>query len=819
MDKIYRLIRKDLEDVIAGVKKVPLSLVVAPMGYGKTTAIRSYLERTEDSHFVWITMGQEFVDEEWVWQKLCEKVQYLNETMAQCLKEIGFPKERKDTDQLLQMIGGKISEPLYFVLDDYQECDSEAINTFITRLVYEDIKNLHLIIISRIYPKFPWEELMIKGYCKIINQQYLTLSRAELKELCSKSGMEFTKEELDTIEKYTDGWISAVCLALLDYRRKKKLQLSVNILHLLKAAVFDGLGEELQSFFMKMSLFDDFQLEEAAYITGYEIQGMWLDEMMETVGFLQYDSLTERYSMHFLLKCVALEEFNRRGDTREHLYNRCAEWNESAKRMNTALIYYLKAGNTDGIFHILDGEERFFLYQSAGELIEDFFQKTPLQQCMEHPTAYLSYLYFMLYAAKGQRREAAKQRYWEAVDFYNQKHKPETYHDLKGELKYLETQVRFNDLEQMLECIKEACTLRKDKMSQIFPGTDYGFGTPGLISLYHTTPGTLKKTIELHKEYVKFHARLITKEDSGWEEIIEAEYQLSVGNLKEAAHLIEIAFEKARFRNSYAAILSCYYIQLRLLIYFGDKRGLFERLKQAEAETRGMNNPVLNTEYDLIVGYINAMVNRLEDVPAWLRNYKLEECNFAVRSVRSGCLTYGLCLKQKKQWSLLDSIAEQMLITFGGVKHIYVDLNAYLLKTAATLHLEGMERACEFCEKALMLAEADGICIPVIDHSPELLPVLEQVKQKNSFAAKLWTYCETHVKKLKIFEEKEGICLTEREQQIMKLVKEGQRNNDIGRNLNIALVTVEKNLTSIYRKLNVNNRTAAIAKVTELYDL
>lgn len=66
MDKIYRLIRKDLEDVIAGVKKVPLSLVVAPMGYGKTTAIRSYLERTEDSHFVWITMGQEFVDEEWV---------------------------------------------------------------------------------------------------------------------------------------------------------------------------------------------------------------------------------------------------------------------------------------------------------------------------------------------------------------------------------------------------------------------------------------------------------------------------------------------------------------------------------------------------------------------------------------------------------------------------------------------------------------------------------------------------------------------------------------------------------------------------------
>lgn len=38
----------------------------------------------------------------------------------------------------------------------------------------------------------------------------------------------------------------------------------------------------------------------------------------------------------------------------------------------------------------------------------------------------------------------------------------------------------------------------------------------------------------------------------------------------------------------------------------------------------------------------------------------------------------------------------------------------------------------------------------------------------------------------------------------------GYKNSEISEQMHIALVTVEKNLTSVYRKLGVNNRTSAI---------
>ena len=41
-------------------------------------------------------------------------------------------------------------------------------------------------------------------------------------------------------------------------------------------------------------------------------------------------------------------------------------------------------------------------------------------------------------------------------------------------------------------------------------------------------------------------------------------------------------------------------------------------------------------------------------------------------------------------------------------------------------------------------------------------------------------------------------------------VKAGYKNSEISEQMHIALVTVEKNLTSVYRKLGVNNRTSAI---------
>lgn len=57
-----------------------------------------------------------------------------------------------------------------------------------------------------------------------------------------------------------------------------------------------------------------------------------------------------------------------------------------------------------------------------------------------------------------------------------------------------------------------------------------------------------------------------------------------------------------------------------------------------------------------------------------------------------------------------------------------------------------------------------------------------------------------------------GGPLSERELDILRLLVEGARNEEIAQQLHLAEATVKSHLTSVFRKLGVSNRTQAVAK-------
>ncbi|HEX4205185.1 MAG TPA: LuxR C-terminal-related transcriptional regulator, partial [Ktedonobacteraceae bacterium] len=59
------------------------------------------------------------------------------------------------------------------------------------------------------------------------------------------------------------------------------------------------------------------------------------------------------------------------------------------------------------------------------------------------------------------------------------------------------------------------------------------------------------------------------------------------------------------------------------------------------------------------------------------------------------------------------------------------------------------------------------------------------------------------------------VQLTEREQEVLSALAAGERNKEIGARLGITRRTVESYLNSIYIKLNVDSRAAAVAVAIE----
>jgi DNA-binding CsgD family transcriptional regulator len=60
----------------------------------------------------------------------------------------------------------------------------------------------------------------------------------------------------------------------------------------------------------------------------------------------------------------------------------------------------------------------------------------------------------------------------------------------------------------------------------------------------------------------------------------------------------------------------------------------------------------------------------------------------------------------------------------------------------------------------------------------------------------------------------EGLQLTNRETEILFWISQGKTDGEIGLILNISIRTVQKHVENIFNKLGVENRTAAVSRVT-----
>jgi DNA-binding NarL/FixJ family response regulator len=118
---------------------------------------------------------------------------------------------------------------------------------------------------------------------------------------------------------------------------------------------------------------------------------------------------------------------------------------------------------------------------------------------------------------------------------------------------------------------------------------------------------------------------------------------------------------------------------------------------------------------------------------------------------------------------------------------------------------------------AIRSAARDELCLP---HSlaTQLLAHLRSLGQHNvlspSLAAPIAYQIPQHSRGRTRQEEGKERVLTEREREILNLMRLGHKNREIARELSIAESTVHKHIQNIFEKLHARNRTEAIYLMT-----
>ena len=137
-----------MRETLRPIASCALTAVVAPMGYGKTTAVRWFLAEQAKAGAV-VLQASIYSDNRSIFWKSVQKA--FAAAGLTVLEGYDCPADASDAALLLEdlcaALGGKT--PYYLFLDDFHLLGDERVAQFLCRLAYRLPENVHLIVASR----------------------------------------------------------------------------------------------------------------------------------------------------------------------------------------------------------------------------------------------------------------------------------------------------------------------------------------------------------------------------------------------------------------------------------------------------------------------------------------------------------------------------------------------------------------------------------------------------------------------------------------------------------------------------------------------
>lgn len=806
--------RKRINKLLSQIFEVPIFFVSASMGYGKTTSVKSFLEKKKDIQTIWFDTANEEDDDVWMWHKLGNAIKNTNVNLAQRLISYGVPKNNMDVYRIIDAIREEIKQKTVMIIDDWYDFKSTYLNYLIKVIALEEIQNLHIVIISRNKPAYQYIELELKQKCLMMMQDDIAFTYDETIEFFELNGINLSEEEKAEVYSYTGGWTSATYLALFQYCNENTFYNIPKATELIKTAVYDKFDETTKKILLKLAPLEDFTLEQAEYITETKKSNDVIKRLLSNNCFIKYDRKSKKYVLHSILRSALKEEIVSLNMDAAKINNACGDWYSKNFNDMEAMEYYYRAKNYYHIVNLIERNNTIDLTSMWKRIIKPVFDKLSIEQKVNRPIAYLTYLFFyILYENPLEGKELLN----ELFIVYEVDEKRKDRNQVLGEIAFLESLLMTNDVNKMTEYHKKAYKLFNGGTSRIanskMPIT---FGSPHFLCLYHVKNGKLRELVEYFRKEIIYFDNISAGGATGANYLMYGEYLFETGDIYNGEVFAYKALHKAKSKEQISIIICSLFLLMRISVNKGDRNEVRNNLNNLIKEYRNLNIPRFLNGTEIALGYINGITGDAENIQLWIQDDESPKFKIFSPYMRMEDIISGFAMILKKSYIELEIQAENALETYSRKNYIFGILYSYIFHSIAKYNLQDLKQAYKSLLNAIDLARDDHIIMCFVELAPHILPILEGILEKDEFIALLIQKCENYNEiYMKNYCDMEQVDLTPRELEVMKLVDEGYKQIEISEELNIALVTVKKHIASVYSKLDVKNKTVAINLLKE----
>jgi len=818
--KFKALKRNRVNRALESMFDYPLTVIEAPIGYGKTTAVREFLSN-QGGAVLWLSFLSSEDTASFFWNSFSTEIGRLDAETGVRLKNLGFPADAPQTANVLSILNGlDFDENTALVIDDFHLVKGPQIGSFLTLIAREQPENLHIAIVMRDTSNLDISELTAKGMCNILPQQTLCFTEPEIRDYCSMMGYHPGETELKKISEYTGGWISMVYLTLLGIGQGIPVGKSDVINELVEKALFNTYDDSIRRFLLRLSAMDAFTAEQALFVTEETNAERFLKQLRRENAFILYDPAAGIYRIHnVLLDFLRIKHKN--NPYLPQLYRRVGEWLLAHNAKVPAYGYFTRAGDSERILELLNDTSNMIYGSTYFEGFFGLFASIPRETLLKYPFAYLQYISMMIItggpdsAQDGVARLYELQAVYEGMEGLDPRYK----NQVLAEAALTRLFSVFNNAWQMTDCIKEALRLLDGESSGLITQeSEFTFASPHLLYTYYKEPGKLKETADFIAAEFPSYALACSGCGTGSDYLSMAEYALETGDWQGAELNAFKAIYKARTQNQISIIICANLTLIRLYIYQGKTKEALELLRQLRADIARENNVFLNTALELVNGYIYACLGRYGNIPLWLQNGDMSPAQFMYQGVAFNYIVYGKAVLLSKNYIKLEILTGEFKHYFSIFHTQLGFLHNQVLEAAAKCQLYGMDAGCEALVAAIAMAREDHIILPFAEYAPAITDMMRSIQHADSrdmYIKAIYDACEQYMASLK-HTTQSTVSLSGREIEILALTAEGLKRGEIALRLHLAAGTVKNHLENIYRKLEASGRTAAIKKAREL---
>lgn len=806
LNTIY--ISERLQESLRPISRCAMTTVVAPMGYGKTTAVNWYLSeraRTDAAKIIRISV---YSDNLVIFWKSVQEA--FTRAGFDFLRDYPCPTDAAGSgllaDDLCHELAGETS--CYIFIDDFHLLPNRCASAFLCMLANHLPANVHMIVASRDRFLPASETVRLGARVYPLGTEQLRLNHTELAVYAHRCGTELSEAQIESILYSSEGWFSAVYLNLRTFSERGVLPgRNSDIYTTFTAAMIDPLPDKQREFLAVMGLADEFTTEMARFITEDNDAGEILSLLTEQNAFVKClpDGITYRFH-HMMKECAKHSFLTMRAETQQRYWQRFGLWYEQHKQYLHAMTAYRKCENHDALLRMVCADAGILLASLHPAEVLAVLNECPVMILKAHPLALLVLMRSMFNWRNIPKMLELKALLLTAIEEHPELSAEER-GNLLGECDLIMSFLCYNDISAMSRLHRNASAQMSRPAVSIQNIGGWTFGSPSVLMMFYRAPGELQSELNEMDECMPHYYKITGNHGQGAETIMRAEALFYQGRFTDAHIALERAYTQIKDNGQENMALCCDFLAWRLSLHVdAEPRSSFD--KRYAALLRQHNASWINI-WSATSAYYHALRGEPEKIPEIFARHRLSTVNFLAPGKPMLEMIENQVYLSQGAYAKVIGRSTELLAMCEGMHYALVALHIRIQTAAAYERLGKSDEAHIWLSQALSDAAPDGLVMPFVENYDDLEQILTRETKSGLISAIIALGETLRQRKAKNVIPPTFAALTPREFEIVNLMAQRLSNREIAEKLYLSEGSIRQYVNQIYGKLHIDGQPRA----------